>query len=279
MPGSVRNDGAVTAVSKLKTLLEPYLADGMVVAFSGGVDSGFLLWAANEAQKSSGGRLLAITTASPSVPRKDIDDAREFAGAIGVDWEVFESSEFSHEEYLRNDKLRCYHCKAELFRITDGIIRERGFHHVAYGYTASDIGDYRPGHQAAREHNVLYPLAELGIEKREIRQLLGHEGFSLADKPGSPCLSSRVMTGVRIAAATLQAIESLETILRNGGLKVFRVRHHEEGSVRFLRLEVAPGEMDRALALKESFVAEARKRGYRWVMLDLEGYRRGGANR
>ena len=279
MPGSVRSDEPETAVSRLKTLLEPYLTDGLVVAFSGGVDSGFLLWAANETRKSWGGRLLAATTASPSVPQRDIGDAREFARAIGVDWTLLESSEFSQEEYLRNDKLRCYHCKSELFRITDDIISERGFRHVAYGYTASDIGDYRPGHQAAREHNVLYPLAELGIEKRQIRQLLRREGFSLADKPGSPCLSSRVMAGVRITAAMLQAIETLETTLRNGGLKVFRVRHHEEGSTRFLRLEVTPEEMDRALALKKSFVAEAKKLGYRWVMLDLEGYRRGGANR
>ena len=126
---------------------------------------GFLLWAANEAQKSSGGRLLAITTASPSVPRKDIDDAREFAGAIGVDWEVFESSEFSHEEYLRNDKLRCYHCKAELFRITDGIIRERGFHHVAYGIHG--IGYWRLPTGAPSGARAQCALSTGGVGNRE----------------------------------------------------------------------------------------------------------------
>lgn len=278
MPDGVRYNESEIAVSTLKSLLEPYLLDGLVVAFSGGVDSGFLLWAAKETYKSSGGRLLAVTTASPSVPQKDIADARKFADVIGVDWSLLESSEFSQDDYLRNDKLRCYHCKSELFRITDNIIRERGFQHVAYGYTASDFGDYRPGHQAAREHNVLYPLAELGIEKREIRHLLRRAGFSLADKPASPCLSSRVMTGVRITAEILKTIEALEAILRNGGLKVFRVRHHQEERTRFLRLEVAPEEITRALELRKSFVAEAKNLGYRWVMLDLEGYRRGGAN-
>ena len=279
MPLSVQREKADARVSQLVTLLQPYLPDGLVIAFSGGVDSGFLLWAAKTSQRSTGGRLLALSTVSPSVPQKDIDDARGFAKAIGVDWELLKSREFAQEEYLRNDKLRCYYCKSELFRITDGLISERGFRHVAYGYTASDIGDFRPGHQAAREHNVLFPLAELGIAKDEIRALMRSEGYSLADKPASPCLSSRVMTGVRITPKMMNNIEELETFLRRGGLKVFRVRHHDDGRNQFLRLEVVPEEMPHALSLKESLVHEAKKLGYHWIVLDLEGYRTGGANR
>jgi len=272
---------ATSDKTKLSNLIEElagYLSDGLVVAFSGGVDSSFLLWAASESRKLTEGRLLAITTVSPSVPRKDVDDAVEFAARIGVDCELIESSEFGDDRYLRNDGLRCYYCKSELFEISDEIVRNRGFGHVAYGYTASDTGDYRPGHNAAREHGVLYPLADLDFSKDEIREHMRAQGFDMAEKPASPCLSSRVMTGVAITANMLGGIEELETLLRNGGLRVFRVRHHDDGENRFIRLEVAPEEMELAFNLKSEFVAEAKRRGYRWVTLDLEGYRTGGAN-
>ena len=256
-----------------------YVRDGLVIAFSGGVDSSFLLWAASEAYKGTGGRLLAITATSPSVPRKDVEDALDFAARIGVECELVESGEFEDERYLRNNRMRCYFCKSALFRISDSIIRDRGFRYVAYGYTASDTGDFRPGHEAAKEHRILYPLAEFGFTKDEIRNHLREEGYEMGEKPASPCLSSRVMTGVAITPIILKDIEELETLLRNRGLRVFRVRHHDDGVSRFIRLEVAPEEMEQALQLKGSLVAEAKRRGYRWITLDLEGYRTGGANR
>ncbi len=273
---------SVEEETKLDRLIEElggYVEGGLVVAYSGGVDSSFLLWAAAEARKKRVGRLLAITTTSPSVPRKDVADALEFASRIGVDCELVESGEFGDERYLRNDRMRCYYCKTELFEISDEIIRERGFRYVAYGYTASDRGDFRPGHKAAQEHEVLYPLADLGFSKDAIRSQMRAEGYEMAEKPASPCLSSRVMTGVPITAAMLNDIEELETLLREGGLREFRVRHHDEGGSRFVRLEVAPEEMERAFVLRDRLVAEAKRRGYRWVTLDLEGYRTGGANR
>ena len=268
-----------TKLSNLISELGVFLADGLVIAFSGGVDSSFLLWAATEARKLADGRLLAITTVSPSVPKKDVEDAVRFAERIGVDCELVESGEFGDERYLRNDAMRCYFCKSELFQISDATIQQRDFRYVAYGYTATDMGDTRPGHRAANEHGVLYPLADHGFSKDEIREHMHLQGFEMAEKPASPCLSSRVMTGVRINSAMLDGIDELETLLRNGGLRVFRVRHHDDGESQFIRLEVAPREMETAMTLKEDFVAEAKRRGYRWVTLDLEGYRTGGANR
>tara|TARA_Y100000588_G_scaffold52665_1_gene49571 strand:+ start:12418 stop:13248 length:831 start_codon:yes stop_codon:yes gene_type:complete len=259
--------------------LDSYVREGLLVAFSGGVDSSFLLWAASEAHKRTGGRLLAITTTSPSVPQRDIDDALSFAKRIGVECELVESEEFKNERYVRNDRMRCYFCKSELFRISDSIIRDRNFQYVAYGYTASDKSDIRPGHQAAKEHKVLYPLAEFGFTKDEIRKSLRQNGYEIGEKPASPCLSSRVMTGVSITPMMLKDIEELENLLFDRGLKCFRVRHHDDGESRFIRLEVVPTEMERALELKEILVKEAKMRGYRWVTLDLEGYRTGGANR
>lgn len=256
-----------------------YVREGLLVAFSGGVDSSFLLWAASEAHKLTGGRLLAITTTSPSVPQRDIKDALNFAKKIGVECELVESEEFKNERYLRNDRMRCYFCKSELFRISDSIIRDRNFQYVAYGYTASDKSDIRPGHEAAKEHKVLYPLAEFGFTKDEIRNHLRQNGYEIGEKPASPCLSSRVMTGVTITPVMLKNIEELETLLFNRGLKFFRVRHHDDGESMFIRLEVVPAEMKRALELKGILVKEAKRRGYRWVTLDLDGYRMGGANR
>ena len=268
-----------TKLARLRTLLDGYRDGGLIVAFSGGVDSGFLLWAAATSNLAGHGRLLAVTTVSSSVPQRDIDDATRFAKAIGVNQELIKSSEFEDDRYLRNDRLRCYFCKSELFRITDTFVKEKGYKHVAYGYTSSDLGDYRPGHQAALEHGVCYPLAELDFAKDEIRSHMRAMDFNLADKPASPCLSSRVMTGVRISLTMLNDIEELEDLLREGGLRVFRVRHHDDGQSRFVRLEVDVKEMPQVLALRDSFTTEAKRRGYRWVTLDLAGYRTGGANR
>lgn len=268
--------------SFLKESLAEYTAEGLVVAFSGGVDSGFLVWAAEEARKEHGGRLLALTTNSESMPRHDREDVRRFIEKVGVKHLWRESSEVEDPEYLRNDSLRCYYCKSELFQIAKQVAAENDCRRIAYGYSSSDTTDVRPGHKAALENEILFPLATHGFTKPEIRELMKMNGFDLYDKPSSPCLSSRIMRGVQITKHDLRNVDDLEDLLRKGGMKVFRLRVHEiqgksEGAVRhFLRLETVPDEMTLAISLKDKLTVEAKKRGYVWITLDLEGYRTGG---
>lgn len=266
----------------LKESLAEYTAEGLVVAFSGGVDSGFLVWAAEEARKGHGGKLVALTTNSESMPKHDREDVRKFIDKLGVKHLWRESSEVEDADYLKNDSLRCYYCKSELFEIAKQVAAENDCLRIAYGYSASDKTDVRPGHRAALENDILYPLAEHGFTKPEIRELMKMNGFDLYDKPSSPCLSSRIMRGVQITKQDLRNVDDLEDLLREGGLRVFRLRVHEirgesGGTTRhFLRLETLPEEMMLALRLKDKLTAEAKKRGYVWITLDLEGYRTGG---
>lgn len=262
----------------LRENLRDKLAGGLIVAFSGGVDSAFLLWAAEQERRASGGQLLALTTVSASLAEAEKADATRFARELGVEHLWRASGEVANPAYAINDPNRCYHCKSELFRLARETAQERGLQWIAYGYNASDRGDFRPGHRAAQENQILAPLDAAGLTKDDIRQLMRDNGLDLADKPASPCLSSRFLTGVAITPRKLREIDALETLLRAGGLRVFRVRVHEDGVNRWLRLEVAPDEMPLALNLREQFVHESKKRGFRWVTLDLAGYRTGGAN-
>ncbi|MCF7802813.1 MAG: ATP-dependent sacrificial sulfur transferase LarE [Candidatus Marinimicrobia bacterium] len=262
---------------KLIETLRPYVSNGLLVAFSGGIDSAFLLWAASEAADETTGNVRAITTVSPSVPSKDLEDAKAFARQIGVEHQCIDSYEFEKEGYTENLGLRCYHCKSTLFEIADDIAATDGFANIAYGYNATDTGDVRPGHQAAKEHNILYPLLTTGFTKEEIRTIMDENGFDLAEKPASPCLSSRIMTGVKVTPEKLHSIEVLETFLRENGLRIFRVRYHEDDDLPFVRVEVAPDEIDAFLNVKDQFVERAKAENFRWVTLDLEGYKTGGA--
>src|SRR6266850_3214385 len=254
---------------ELAGLLRPRLADGLIVAFSGGVDSSFLLWAAEQTRRSFGGRLLAITAVSASLAQVEMDDARSFAETLGVEHVFEQSAEFANPEYLKNDGNRCFHCKTELFRLSGTLSERRGYQWIAYGYNASDRGDFRPGHAAALDNNVLSPLNDANLTKEDIRALMRAHNLNLADKPASPCLSSRLMTGVQITPQKLRDVEEVEKLLRHGGLKVFRVRLHEHGENRFLRLEVAPDELSRATEMRDELVRLGRGLGYRWVTLDL----------
>ena len=260
----------------LKECLGYFTKDGLVIAFSGGVDSGFLLWAAEDARREKGGKLIALTMNSESMPNHDKEDVLRFIGQIGVKHVWKESAEVDNAEYLKNDSLRCYHCKTELFSIAKQVAVENGCKRIAYGYSASDKTDVRPGHRAALENDILFPLATYEFTKLEIRELMRLQGFELSDKPSSPCLSSRIMRGVQITKTELRNVDDLEDLLREGGLKVFRLRVHEMNDKHFLRLETAPDEMMLALQLKDKLIAEAKKRGYVWVTLDLEGYKTGG---
>lgn len=273
----------------LKNILTPLLEQGLIIAFSGGVDSSFLLWSAMEtlklmATKNSKGRLLALLTISPSIPVWEREDAKKFADTINVNLVVINSHELKQEAYAKNDGKRCYYCKSELFNIAKREAERNGFRHIAYGYNASDRKDVRFGHLAAKENNIHAPLDLAGLEKNEIRQVLKQIGLELADKPASPCLASRVMTGVRVTEETLQHIQEMETILRSAGLRVYRVRVHEEkiasdalhSNHRYFRIEVSPDEMPAVLKIREALVYKARKMGYRWINLDLSGYQMGG---
>ena len=263
----------------LKDILRPKLAEGLLVAFSGGVDSAFLIWAAEQERARSGGKLAALTTLSESFSKAERADAERFIKTHGISHFWRESRELLNPEYAINDSNRCFHCKTELFNICHEAAVEHDLKWIAYGYNASDRGDVRPGHKAAVEHSILSPLAEAGLTKDDIRLLMRQNGLEMADKPASPCLSSRLMTGVFITPRKLKDVEDFETILREGGLRVFRVRLHEEGETKFLRLEVALDEMGLATQLREKLVKEGLERGYKWVTLDLAGYRTGGGNR
>jgi uncharacterized protein len=263
--------------AELRAILRSALEGGLLVAFSGGVDSAFLLWAAEWERRDAGGRLVALTTESASLARAEREDAAGFAGSLGVEHRWAASGELGNPAYVRNDATRCFHCKTELFRICRDVSAELSLAHVAYGYNASDRGDIRPGHRAALDSGVLSPLDEAGLTKDDIRSLMRAFGLALADKPSSPCLSSRLMQGVPVTPEKLGDVEALEDVLRRGGLSVFRVRLHEEGPRRLLRVEVAEGEMDAALGLRRKLVDSARARGCHWVTLDLAGYRTGGA--
>ena len=272
------SDAAQKKFSSLQDLLRPKLTDGLIVAFSGGVDSAFLTWAAEQERRVSGGDLLALTTLSESFSNAERQDAERFIGEHGIKHVWHESKELLNPAYAINDSSRCFHCKTELFNICHEAAAARGFRWIAYGYNASDRGDIRPGHKAAIENAILSPLADAELTKDDIRLLMRQNGLELADKPASPCLSSRLMTGVFITPRKLKDVEDFEAILRDGGLRVFRVRLHEEREIRFLRLEVALNEMNLATQLREKLVTEATSRGYKWVVLDLAGYRTGGGN-
>jgi uncharacterized protein len=272
------DDTLAAKCDRLRGRLRDYLRGGMLIAFSGGVDSAFLVWVANQERNESGGTLLALTTSSASLASAERQDVEKFVQQFGFDHIWSDSHELESPDYLRNDASRCYHCKSELFRICGEVASERGLKHIAYGYNASDVGDTRPGHQAAIENGILSPLADAGLSKDDIRQLMRMNGLELADKPASPCLSSRLVTGVAITSERLQAVDELESILRDGGLRVFRVRLHESSGARFVRLEVAPDEMEHAFTLRAELTVAAKSRGFRWVTLDLEGYKTGGGN-
>lgn len=264
--------------SALRDALRERLDRGLLVAFSGGVDSAFLLWAAEQQRKASGGRLLALTTNSASFSAAEADDVRAFIRLHDIPHVWRESRELENPRYTANDRSRCYYCKSELFRICREEADSSGLEHIAYGYNASDGTDDRPGHRSAVENGILSPLADARLTKNDIRSLMQHFGLEMADKPASPCLSSRIMTGVPITPRKLRDVEELEATLREGGLRVFRVRVHESGETKLLRLEVAPDEMQRAFELREMFCTAAKQRGYRWATLDLAGYEMGGGN-
>jgi len=245
----------------------------LLVAYSGGVDSAFLAWAAYQAL---GDRMLAVIADSASLARTHLQDAIAFASEQGIPLEVIATEELDRPEYIRNDSSRCYHCKDELFTVMEGYRSAHGFDSIAYGVNVDDQGDFRPGQAAAKQHNVSAPLLEAGLTKQEIRELARAAGLRIWDKPASACLSSRIEYGRPVTREALSVVEQGEDALRILGFRQFRVRHHGE----IVRIEIAREELVRALTpeMAAEFTRVFKTLGFKFVTLDLEGFRSGSMN-
>jgi uncharacterized protein len=245
----------------------------VLVAYSGGVDSGYLAWAAHRALDNN---MLAVIADSPSLARTHLADAIAFATEQKIPLEVISTDELERPEYARNDGQRCFYCKDELFAVMEKLRATRGFDTIAYGVNLDDQRDFRPGQEAARQHHVAAPLLVAGLGKQDIRELARAAGLRIWDKPASACLSSRIEYGRPVTRETLDAVERGEDALRALGFRQFRVRHHGE----MVRIEIAREEFDRALnpAMANEFTAIFKALGFRFVTLDLEGFRSGSMN-
>lgn len=245
----------------------------LLVAYSGGVDSGFLAWAAH---RELGAGMMAVLADSPSLARFQMRDALAFAEEHDMPLHIIETSEMERAEYLRNDAARCFHCKDELFTRMEAYRQGSGFDVIAYGVNLDDQGDYRPGQNAARQHGIAAPLLEAELTKQDIRQLAREAGLRLWDKPASACLASRIEYGRPVTRENLSAVEQGEEALRRLGFRQFRVRHHGQ----IARLEIAREELPRAMTLEmaSELTAIFKALGFLYVTLDLEGFRSGSMN-
>jgi len=220
--------------------------------------------------------MLAVIADSPSLARAQLADAVAFASEQGIPLEIISTTELDRPEYVRNDGDRCFHCKDELFDRMEQFCRERGFNSIAYGVNVDDQGDFRPGQRAAREHRVSAPLLEADLTKREIRDLARDAGLRVWDKPASACLSSRIEYGRPVTREALSVVEQGEEAIRALGFRQFRVRHHGE----MVRIEISREELPRALdpAMAADFTRVFKRLGFKFVTLDLEGFRSGSMN-
>jgi len=245
----------------------------LLVAYSGGVDSAYLAWAA---YRALGNNMLAIIADSPSLARTQLADAIAFAREQSILLEVIATSELDRPEYVRNDAQRCFFCKDELFTLMEELRQTRGFDAIAYGVNLDDQGDFRPGQKAAGAHHIVSPLLDARLTKEEIRALARTAGLRVWDKPASACLSSRIEYGRPVTREALNVVEKGEDALRALGFRQFRVRHHGE----IVRIEISREELQRALdpAMAAEFAGIFKALGFKFVTLDLEGFRSGSMN-
>jgi uncharacterized protein len=247
--------------------------ESCVVAFSGGVDSSLVAALAARALDT---RALAVTAVSPALATGELDGARDVAKAVGIAHEVVTTAELEREGYRANRNDRCYHCKTELYDTLAAIATTRGYAFVLSGANADDLGDWRPGLNAAAEHGVVHPLLEAGVGKAEVRALAHELGVPSAEKPAAPCLASRIPYGTAVDPATLAQIDRAELAVKALGYRVLRVRHHGQLG----RVELSAAELDSALtpAGREAVVTAVRSAGYDEVEIDEEPFRSGSLN-
>jgi uncharacterized protein len=245
----------------------------VLVAYSGGVDSAYLAQAANQIL---GDQMLAVLADSPSLARAQMEDALAFAHEQSIPLKVINTDEMEKPEYVRNDAMRCFHCKDELFTVMEQFRQQIGYESVAYGVNLDDQGDFRPGQKAARSHGVVAPLLEAGLGKQDIRDLARAAGLRVWQKPASACLSSRIEYGRPVTRESLLQVEQGEDALRGLGFEQFRVRHHGN----LVRIEIAREELARALQpwMADEFMKIFKALGFTYVTLDLEGFRSGSMN-
>jgi uncharacterized protein len=268
-------DDSVDQLARKEKQLDEALKEipSLIVAYSGGVDSAYLAYAAHRAL---GERMLAVTALSASYSARDREEAEKCVTRFNFHHEFIETGELENAAYRANNPDRCYFCKDELFEKLDQLAAGREFAAVAYGVNVDDQGDWRPGQRAAREHKVLTPLLDAGMTKADVRELARRAELPVWDRPASACLSSRIAYGIEVTPERLAVIEKGEEALRELGFRQFRVRYHDK----LVRVEIAPEELPRALTpeMARKFVAVFKELGFTFVTLDLEGYRSGSLN-
>ena len=258
--------------TKLKQILKEL--DSVVVAYSGGVDSSFLL---NLAVDTLGAdEVLACMSVGPSEPKNMLEKAVEFAGSIGVEFQTVDADELTDPKFTVNKADRCFHCKSHLCKTLLDIAVERDFKHVVFGVNFDDLDDFRPGNRAMKVFGIRSPLAEARLSKDEIRRLSRQMGLPTADQPASPCLASRIVYGLEVTEQRLRQIDEAENFLRELGLVEFRVRHHDTVA----RIEVNPEDIDKVTAepARSRIVEKLKSLGFKFVTVDLQGFRSGALN-
>jgi uncharacterized protein len=261
----------ITKEERLRELFRTL--ESVIVAYSGGVDSSYVAYVANA---ELGARAVCITGQSASLPSYQNGEIDRVVKSFGFNHEIINTDELDLPGYRANNADRCYFCKDELYGKLESVARSRGIDHIVDGSTIDDLNDYRPGRQAAKQHAVRSPLIEVGMNKDEVRELSRRAMLPTWDKPASPCLSSRIAYGTTVTIERLEKVDRGEEILREFGFTEFRVRHHDT----LVRLEISPAEMDRALQKEvvDQLAARFRELGFKYVTLDLHGFRSGSMN-